>query len=127
MSTKKNLLTEKWAIKYAKIKKIDKQVILQLFNDNALNASAVKGELIRYDEAKIVATSDLNTTQAKRLLAKEYGVAFSYVNKIVYKHQDSDPSVKHCTSCNAEISRYRYKKNHGLCEDCVIKESGVSL
>lgn len=125
--TKKNILIEKWAIKYAEIKNYDKDTIISLFRDDALNVKTVKAELIRHDMNRVLETTTLSKTQAKMAVAKEYGVTKSHVETVVYNKNIKESNTFRCEKCGAEMSRYKYTKNKGICDYCIIKEAGVNI
>lgn len=124
---KKIVLIEKWVLKYADIKKIDDEIMVQLFRDDALNPSTIKAELIKHDAKFLQENSNLTKTQVKKWLANEYAVTQSHVETILYNKNNYSEKQYHCRQCGVEISRYKDKKNEGLCDLCLIKNEAENL
>lgn len=123
---KKVELTEKWVRQYAQANNIDEDVMIRLFQNNALNPAAIKAFLIKFNMDKILAETVLNKNQAKTVLAKEYGVSASNIETVIY-NKNTVSKGKQCVICGNEMTRYKFTKNQGVCDDCLIKQANVSL
>ncbi len=124
--SKKVELTEKWVRQYAQANNIDEEIMIQLFQNDALNPAAIKAFLIKFNMDRILKDTVLNKNQAKTVLAQEYGVSASNIETIIY-NKKTTPKGKHCVICGNEMSRYKFTTNQGVCDDCLIKQANVSL
>lgn len=124
--SKKVELTEKWVRQYAQANNINEDVIMQLFENDVLNPAAIKAFLIKFNMEKILKDTILNKNQAKKVLSNEYGVSESNIETIIY-NKKTTPKGKHCILCGKEMSRYKFTKNQGICDDCLIKQVNISL
>lgn len=123
---KKVALTEKWVIQYANINNIDEDVMLFLFHQGCLNPTGIKSALIKHNMDKILNETALNKNQAKIALAKEYGVSSSSIDTVLY-NKVTTHKPKHCVCCGAEMSKYQFTKNQGVCDNCLIEKANLSL
>lgn len=53
-------------------------------------------------------------------LGEQYGISRYHVETIIY--DKIKPTSCVCSKCGSEISKYKFSKNKGVCDKCIVAE-----
>ena len=115
------ILSEKELGKLSTILEIPVEKLEKLYRAGALNTSGIRGMLIKSDYERLTKEyKQYSKTQIISAIQKEYGISRSMVEMLIYNKQ-INPICK-CSVCGKEITRYKFSKNKGICDECLIPQ-----
>ena len=122
-------LTPKWVKKFAEYKKYPEEVLLKLYNDGVLDAKGVRDYLVKKDFDYTRSITDLTARQAAIVVAKEYHISAAHVLSVYYDNSDvgKKKEMPKCLKCQTSISKYKFNKYYGFCDNCRAESKNVKL
>ena len=117
---KKKKLTNKDLDKYAEISNIPVEHLVSLNNMDALNVVNIHAILIKNEYKKLLDENKYTGKQIMEALGEQYGISRYHVETIIY--DKIKPTSCVCSKCGSEISKYKFSKNKGVCDKCIVAE-----
>jgi formylmethanofuran dehydrogenase subunit E len=114
---KKNTITEQEINKLSIMFGIDAGILIALASLGLLNISKSAALLIQEEYHEMVHNGELPKTQIASILAEKYKISKSSIEVIIYDKVNN--KNRPCDQCGTEISKYKYVKNNGVCNDCI--------
>lgn len=102
----------------ANILKVDEELLIQL--RSVLDVRQVRRILVEKDFQDAVKEGKFQKKQIVSALMKEYRMSQSGIEHIIYATVIN--KEKFCTLCGAAISKYKWTRNKGACDNCIAKE-----
>lgn len=115
---KKKKLTNKDLDKYAEISNIPVEHLVSLNNMDALNVVNIHAILIKNEYKKLLDENKYTGKQIMEALGEQYGISRYHVETIIY--DKIKPTSCVCSKCGSEISKYKFSKNKGVCDKCIV-------
>ena len=122
---KKKKLTNKDLDKYAEISNIPVEHLVSLNNMDALNVVNIHAILIKNEYKKLLDENKYTGKQIMEALGEQYGISRYHVETIIY--DKIKPTSCVCSKCGSEISKYKFSKNKGVCDKCIVAEINGTL
>lgn len=113
----KNITTKELS-DLARIMSVDEKTLSTL--KSIFDMTKVRALLINDEYMREVKTRQYQKKQIIEALMRKYSVSRSVVEQIIYK---KTPNKTHfCTRCAAAMTRYKFTRNSGVCDNCIAKE-----
>lgn len=122
---KKKKLTNKDLDKYAEISNIPIEHLVSLNNMDVLNVVNIHAVLIKNEYKKLLDENKYTGKQIMEALGEQYGISRYHVETIIY--DKIKPTSCVCSKCGSEISKYKFSKNKGVCDKCIVAEINGTL
>lgn len=98
------------------ILKMDEENLQQLNEYGVLDVIRTRAYLIEDEFKKLSIESKQLKQDIVLQLAQKYNVSVSSIEVVVYsKHINKKYN---CNTCGSKVTKYKYRKNAGLCDDC---------
>jgi hypothetical protein len=112
-------LREKDVNKLSKITQIPYEILKQLELMNLLDVTNAQNLLIFSDIKKLKKSNLYMIKQIIEALVNEYQVPPGRITEVMYKKK----GVKrhYCNECGKMIPKAEYRRNNGICNQCVVK------
>lgn len=94
----------------------DEEVLKQLDKYGILDISKSRAYLIKAEYKQISGESGQRKQDIVLQLAQKYRLSVSSIEVIVYSKQINKRLL--CNNCGSEITKYKYGKNEGKCDNC---------
>lgn len=114
---KKKLMTRELTL-LSTILKVDEEVLIQI--RSVLDVKKVRQMLITKEFQDAVKDGKYQKKQIIAALMKKYGMSQSGIEHIIYATVSN--KEKYCTKCGVAISKYKWTRNKGVCDNCIAKE-----
>lgn len=122
---KKKKLTNKDLQNYAEISNIPLEYLMAMNELDALNVVTIHATLVKNEYKKLLKENKYTGRQIMEALGNKYGISRYHVETIIYDKIKNE--VYTCHQCGSEISKYKYTKNKGLCDKCIVAEINNNL
>lgn len=101
----------------ARIMSVDEKTLSTL--KSIFDITKVRALLINEEYVREVKTHKYQKKQIIEALMRKYAVSRSVIEQIIYK---KSPNKTHfCTRCAAAMTRYKFTRNEGVCDNCITK------
>ncbi len=100
------------------ILKVDEEFLIQI--RSVLDVKKVRRMLIVNEFQDAVKDGKFQKKQIISALMKKYGMSQSGIEHIIYATVSN--KEKFCTRCGVSISKYKWTRNKGICDNCITKE-----
>lgn len=117
---KKKRLTSKDLQCYAEISNVPLEYLMALNELGALNVVTIHAVLVKNEYKRLVGENKYTGRQIMEALGNKYGISRYHVETIIYDKIKSETYT--CHRCGSEMSKYKFTKNKGLCDRCVVAE-----
>lgn len=122
---KNRKLSDKDLNKYSSISGVELNILAKLNNLGALDVTSVHTILIKNEYKKLFDSLQYTGKQIKEALAKEYGLSAYHIESLIYDKGKNKLSF--CKECGAEMSGYKFTKNKGRCDNCIVEQINKSI
>ena len=100
------------------ILKVDEEFLIQI--RSVLDVKKVRRMLIAKEFQDAVKEGKFQKKQIISALMKKYGISKSGIEHIIYATVCN--KEKFCTRCGTSISKYKWTRSKGVCDNCMAKE-----
>ncbi|MGL5690423.1 MAG: hypothetical protein ACRDD8_06330 [Bacteroidales bacterium] len=104
----------------AELLQLPSSTIVELADNGYLDFVNIRKKLIANDWSKLKTTTNYTSGAITEALSKKYDLSKDMIQWIVY-NKDKAAAIT-CSSCGVEITRYKHKKNGGMCDKCVTNQ-----
>lgn len=115
-------LTEKEFVKLSEITGIPHHDLQKLYTMGIFNEAVTLDVIIKHDFDVIRKRDKYRPGQIIKRLADYYSVSTNKVTQAIYRKEHRR---HYCEQCGKKIKAAIYKRNNGLCDDCVAKSIEV--
>ncbi|PXV57438.1 hypothetical protein CLV62_15222 [Dysgonomonas alginatilytica] len=96
--------------------KQDEENLQQLNEYGVLDVIRTRAYLIEAEFKKLSVESKQLKQDIVMQLARKYNISVSSIEVVVYsKHINKKCN---CNTCGSKVTKYKYRKNAGICDDC---------
>ena len=103
----KKTLNSREKEKLSRILKLDSEIIEKLSEHDILDTSACRAVIIRSEYQDI----------------KSLGLSRSAIDLIIYQKEPNKKCA--CTRCGNPVTRYKFARYGGLCDQCLVKQVNI--
>lgn len=93
-----------------------KDILQQLHNLGLIDTSSALNMIIKNEYQALIQGKACLKKDAVMILSGKYEMSKSCVEIIIYKKEIN--KKRRCASCHKMVSKYKYQKNKGLCDEC---------
>lgn len=122
---KKKKLSDKDLSKFSGMSNIDLETLHSLDKLGALDVVGIHSILIKSEYKRLVGEGKYTCKQVAEALANKYGISRYRVETLIYNKETSKSF--YCKECGGEMTRYKFSKNKGVCDNCIISNIGKSI
>ncbi|UYI64324.1 hypothetical protein [Bacteroides ovatus] len=109
--------------KLSRILQLDSEIIEKLSEHDILDTSACRAVIIRSEYQDIKSLGRYNGGHIVRALAEAYGLSRSAIDLIIYQKEPNKKCA--CTRCGNPVTRYKFARYGGLCDQCLVKQVNI--
>lgn len=109
--------------KLSRILQLDSEIIEKLSEHDILDTSVCRAVIIRSEYQDIKSLGRHNGGHIVRALAEAYGLSRSAIDLIIYQKEPNKKCA--CTRCGNPVTRYKFARYGGLCDQCLVKQVNI--
>lgn len=109
-------LTEQEVYFLAKVNEVNVEELLKV--RLLLDPIRVRRKLIKYEYQRKKWSKLYKNQEIVQLLMAKYEVSRSYIESVIYDRPTS--KNKQCVRCGKKVSTYRWNRNDGVCNECLM-------
>lgn len=122
---KKKKLSDKDLVKFSGMSQVDLETLQSLNKLGALDVVSIHSILIKSEYNRLIGEGKYTCKQVAEALANEYSISRYRIETLIYNKETSKSF--HCKECGGEMTRYKFSKNKGVCDNCIISKIGKSI
>lgn len=111
-------LTPQELYELSELLKQDVNVIADLNKNGILDIAKSRAFLIKAEYKSLTSEPKQLKQDIVSQLARKYQISVSSIEVIIYSKTINKP--RSCRRCESKISKYKYIKNEGICDNCKI-------
>lgn len=112
-------LTEKELNKISRLLDMGVDELKRLCKLGVVNVPSARNLIIKNDYQVNLSTGKYTKTSIIQALMIEYSSSRAKIESVIYEKGTN--KREECKICGSEMSRYKYHKSDGICDDCVAK------